>query len=150
MNSPWEWMADGMTQTRDSVCFTVPGTPKSQPRPRVSKNGGVFNPKSADAYKACCQLAASQAMQSPLDGPVYLSVVAVFPRPQKRNGRKHQSDGRYRHTQKPDADNVLKAIKDALNGIAWQDDKQVCELRMLKWVAADSEQPHTEIQLFQL
>ena len=30
-----------------------------------------------------------------------------------------------RHTQKPDVDNLVKLIKDALNGVVWWDDAQV-------------------------
>jgi Holliday junction resolvase RusA-like endonuclease len=36
------------------------------------------------------------------------------------------------HTGKPDADNILKAVCDALNGIVWHDDSQVAFARVLK------------------
>lgn len=46
------------------------------------------------------------------------------------------------HTKKPDLDNLVKFAKDCLNGVAWQDDSQVCELEA--WKAYD-EKPRTEI-----
>jgi Holliday junction resolvase RusA-like endonuclease len=33
---------------------------------------------------------------------------------------------------KPDADNIAKAVCDALNGIVWKDDSQVVDVRVLK------------------
>lgn len=39
---------------------------------------------------------------------------------------------------KPDVDNVAKIILDALNGIAYRDDKQVVELHVKKSYAAES------------
>ena len=33
----------------------------------------------------------------------------------------------------PDIDNVLKAVMDALNGVAYEDDKQVVEVICRKW-----------------
>jgi Holliday junction resolvase RusA-like endonuclease len=35
-------------------------------------------------------------------------------------------------TVKPDVDNVVKLVMDALNGVAWVDDKQVVSLSVLK------------------
>ena len=35
-------------------------------------------------------------------------------------------------TQKPDIDNIAKAVLDGLNGVAYRDDSQVTELRVLK------------------
>ena len=37
---------------------------------------------------------------------------------------------------KPDLDNIAKAILDGMNGVAWEDDKQVVSLRMEKTYSA--------------
>jgi hypothetical protein len=36
------------------------------------------------------------------------------------------------HTKKPDGDNFIKAVLDALTGIVWVDDSQVCDQRTIK------------------
>lgn len=45
---------------------------------------------------------------------------------------------------KPDADNVAKAICDALNGQAYRDDAQIAALYVRKWY---DEKPRVEVQI---
>jgi Holliday junction resolvase RusA-like endonuclease len=47
-----------------------------------------------------------------------------------------------RPTKKPDADNIAKIVCDALNGIAFLDDKQIVDARITKWY---SDTPRIEI-----
>ena len=41
-------------------------------------------------------------------------------------------------TKKPDADNIIKSIADALNGIAYADDSQIVQATVNKWWAEES------------
>lgn len=47
-----------------------------------------------------------------------------------------------------DADNILKVILDALNGIAWEDDKQVADIHIHKHEVKRG--PRVEIEIFEL
>ena len=47
-------------------------------------------------------------------------------------------------TKKPDTDNMLKAVSDALNGVAYTDDKQVVSVKVNKYW---SEEPRAEVEL---
>jgi Holliday junction resolvase RusA-like endonuclease len=49
--------------------------------------------------------------------------------------------------QKPDADNLTKTVMDAMNGVAWRDDAQVCSLSATKVIATGDEQPHAEVTI---
>lgn len=49
------------------------------------------------------------------------------------------------HAKKPDRDNLDKAYLDALRGLLWIDDAQICDGRIEKWIAAGDEQPHVLI-----
>lgn len=62
-----------------------------------------------------------------LSGPLGLRVVAEYAPP--KSWRVHQKVAAYGESYcgKPDADNVLKLIADALNGVAYADDKQIAE-----------------------
>lgn len=49
----------------------------------------------------------------------------------------------YRPRRTGDADNALKALLDALNGLLWVDDSQVCELHLYR--LDDKEDPRVEL-----
>jgi Holliday junction resolvase RusA-like endonuclease len=49
--------------------------------------------------------------------------------------------------QTPDIDNLIKAILDGLNGIAWQDDKQVVRVIAERIVAGSKESERAEIEI---
>jgi len=72
--------------------------------------------------------------RAPISGPVTVNIIAVFPVPV--SWPKWKQDAAYNdqlhHTAKPDEDNVGKAAKDAMNGIAWDDDAQVVSSRVDK------------------
>ena len=63
--------------------------------------------------------------------PVSLTIHAVFKLPQRLPKGDTRRLGS-RHTFKPDADNIAKLVKDALNGVAYADDAQVCEIVVRK------------------
>jgi Holliday junction resolvase RusA-like endonuclease len=77
-------------------------------------------------------LAAQEAMKGapPHLGPIALSVTATFPIPSSWS--KKRIAGALWHTGRPDGDNLLKAVGDGLNGVAWKDDSQVASARIVK------------------
>lgn len=142
--------------TPRQVSFTVPAIPIAQPRQRhrvVSAGGRSFaqnytpHNSPVNDYKAAVQFAATQAYQgAPHDGPVALAVVFVFPRPAGKRW-KTKPMPRGRHCGKPDVDNLVKSLTDAMNGLVYVDDARISELTVHKVIAAGDEQPHCEINL---
>jgi Holliday junction resolvase RusA-like endonuclease len=102
-------------------------------------------------YKAALQMAVRQAgaPRGPLEGPLRLLVGFYLPRPAKLM-RKKDPNGPVPHTAKPDVDNLLKSTKDALNGLVWRDDSQICAVEAHKWYAGQSELPRVELVLYSL
>ena len=84
-----------------------------------------------------------------MEGPLSLSVVFVLPRPSRLRWKTRPMPRQW-HQSKPDADNLLKAVKDALNGLLWRDDSQIVLLRVSKWYASGEEQPGVELAVRRL
>lgn len=114
--------------------FEIPGTPQGKGRPRFVTHKGAsartYTPKETvlaerivrDAYWNSVGWGTRWA------GPVSLNLYAYFAPPKSwpRWRKQLLRDGLcipFCHT--PDADNIWKLVADALNGVAWMDDRQV-------------------------
>ena len=132
--------------------------PAATPRPRATTAGGKkrsYTPltvgkgagRRTHPAVVLKQAIAAEARRlhrgEPLDGPLRVDVLLVFPRPKSRP--KKLGSGRYPHTSRPDRDNCDKTVLDALTGIVWVDDCQVCAGGIRKVVAAVGEKAHVEI-----
>jgi Holliday junction resolvase RusA-like endonuclease len=96
-------------------------------------------------YKAAIRAAfvAVAGKWKTIAGPVQLSVYCRFEMPKSWSKKKRSESQGILHGAKPDADNVLKAVEDALTDCGvWNDDAQVALAFISKrW----SETPQTEI-----
>ncbi|MHA6574540.1 RusA family crossover junction endodeoxyribonuclease [Pseudomonas yamanorum] len=125
------------------VSFFVPGEAIGKGRPRVTTIGGrarMFTPKKTANYETLIAMAAHEAMQGRelLGGPVMMELairVAVAASWSKKKTAA-ALDGDVMPTKKPDADNVLKAICDGINGIVFKDDVQVVNVSLSKRFSA--------------
>lgn len=61
-----------------------------------------------------------------------VDVVCSVPKSATKRFAADALTGRARPTKKPDADNVLKAICDGMNGVVWKDDLQAVDIRVSK------------------
>ena len=138
------------------IIIHVPAVPIAQPRPRaVSIRGKAMmyadHKHPVESFKATVRLAAAAVWQEengagPLDGPLSVALVFVLPRP-KTKVWKTRPMIRECHIKKPDFDNLAKAATDALTGLCWVDDSQLCDVTIKKWIAAGDEQPHVTIRI---
>jgi Holliday junction resolvase RusA-like endonuclease len=125
-----------------SVTIRVPGPPQGKQRPRFGKGGNVYTPKATRAYEAAIGWAARQAFKGlPYAGPVHVRAIANMPVPLSWPKWKRASAliGDLPHIVKPDADNILKAALDGLNGIVWNDDSQIVFEDITKRYSAEPE-----------
>lgn len=105
-----------------SIRFTIPGQP-------MGKGGSSFTTASSLGYEnlvknACIEKC--EQRQADYAGPVAVDITAFYPFPSSYTNKKHEEIwGGARPVKKPDLDNIAKIILDALNDVAWQDDKQV-------------------------
>lgn len=108
------------------IKFTVPGVPVGKGRPRVTCNG-TFTPQKTRQYQqlvqCCWETQCGQGFASGI--PLLASITAYFPIPKSTSKKKAAAMEGTFHRSRPDADNVAKAILDALNGHAYPDDSAV-------------------------
>lgn len=138
-----------------AISFTVPSVPVAQPRQRHAIFAGhvrnyIPTKHKVTAFKATCKLAFRQEYQGPpLAGPLRVLLTFVMPRPARLVWKKRPMP-RANHTSAPDIDNLVKSVFDALNELAFLDDKQICDLRVTKCHAAGDEQPAVHVTITEL
>lgn len=95
----------------------------------------MYDPKKSREYKLyVSEMARQVKIQGVFTGPVEMTVNIYRQIPKSWSKKKQQQaeDGLIKPTLKPDVDNYVKAVKDALNGIAYVDDSQVVVLFISK------------------
>lgn len=122
------------------ISFVVPGRPQGKGRPRFTTRGGharTYTPEATASYENLVKITAMQALvdlpEWSKDGQFALRIEAYFavPKSKPKAYRDMALNDIIQPTTKPDMDNIIKSICDALNGVLWHDDKQVV------WVLAN-------------
>lgn len=116
----------------NAVTFEVPGKPHAKKRPRFARGGVAFTPKETVNAETTIRLTAVPYFSQPIEGPVRIDVLAVFAPPKSWSNPKTKRLLGGPHIQRPDFDNILKSVCDALNGVAYGDDGQISEARCTK------------------
>lgn len=121
---------------RGPVQITLSGEPHGKGRPRFARSTGhAFTPAKTRAYESALRYAAQESMngEPPLEGPLSVVVVAIFPVPSSWSAKKQRAAlaGEIWPTVMPDADNLLKVL-DACNEVVFRDDKQIIDARIVK------------------
>jgi Holliday junction resolvase RusA-like endonuclease len=122
--------------------ITIDIEPVPQPRQRTATIGGrarSYIPKchQIHGYKSVIAARLHDWPCYEKGVPVRLSMVFRFAMPASWSRAKRERMRGRLHAQKPDIDNLLKAVMDAMNG-CWGDDCQVATFGQLSKVWADS------------
>lgn len=135
------------------IKFTIPGPPKGKARPKVTraKNGAsiTYTPDATVAYEELVRsryITASNGVKFLGDTPLKMIIEAVFPIPKSKSNRirSEMLVGWIVPTKKPDCDNIIKIICDALNGIAYGDDAQIVDVSIRKIYGSE---PRVEVRI---
>lgn len=122
-----------------SIAFVVPGVPVGKGRPRFARRGAfvsTYTDSKTASYENLVKLAAAEAMQGRaiIDGAVAVTIALFVTPPASWSQKKQRAalEHATMPTSKPDVDNVIKGIFDAMNDIVFRDDKQVVDLSVQK------------------
>lgn len=128
--------------------ITIPGNPVAKGRPRVGKFG-TYTPKKTEDFESYIKYcwAAEYGSIKPSDKPLSADIAFYMPIPKSVSRRKREAmlHGEIKHTKKPDIDNLIKTVFDALNGLAYIDDSQIYEVKRPR--KEYSENPRVELLL---
>ena len=112
----------------------IEAKPFPAPRPRVTKTGTYNDPKYT-SYKKALGLIAKSKIKKPLENEVKVTIVFFYETPKSWSKKKKELANW--HKSKPDIDNLIKTVLDALNGIAYKDDGQVVAIVASKMYTTD-------------
>lgn len=130
--------------------FRVPMRPHGKGRPQFDgRTGRAITPKATREWERdFAAYALRFAPLMPIEGPVRVDVVAVLPRPQRLH-RATDPDGPTWAPVVPDADNVRKAVLDAM-ARWWTDDRLVVAGETLKVYAPKGGKPCVLVRVVEL
>ncbi len=103
------------------VSFEVLGKPVPKARARTVRKGNrtwSFTPKKVATWEKTIKKEASKYFEKPMEGPIMVTMIFYLERPNSR-----RIDTWVPTT--PDLDNLEKSVLDALNGVAYPDDRFV-------------------------
>lgn len=138
-----------------SVKFEVLGTPVGKSRPKFSTVNGhavAYTPAKTANYETLVRLSYQQKYAGctfEKNVPLLADITALFPIPKSASKKLQEKmlSGAVRPTKKPDCDNIIKAVLDALNGVAYYDDSQVVKICIRKRYDTN---PRTIIEIIEL
>ena len=120
-----------------TVSFSLVADPAGWSRARVNARGGKvrhFKAPKLEAYQERIANVAKRAMRGgkPIDGALHIRVEFWMAMPPSWSAKKKGTMRGQPHAQKPDADNLVKAVCDACNKIVWADDAQIAFIDVRK------------------
>ncbi len=127
------------------IILTIPGECVPKGRPRLGK-GRTYTPAKTKNYERLVKTCALNSKQEKLTGAlkvelvVYKSVPKSFSKAKRSKCLKNELLPRV----KPDLDNYIKSVLDALNGVFFDDDNQICEILAKK---VYGEEPRVELKI---
>lgn len=131
------------------ISLTVYGKPVPQGRPRFARVGGFvkpYDPQKSGSWKDSIKWQAIQQKAPMLVGALAMKLIFCLDKP-KSTPRKVLYPAK-----KPDLDNFIKAVEDALEGVCYKNDSQIVQIQAIKAYCAKDyeERPCVKIEIVEL
>lgn len=132
------------------IKFTVLGEPQGKARPRFSRqNGRTYTPDKTVLYENLIRteyLRQCPGLRFADKEPLTMHIRAYYSIPKSVSQKRQaaMAEGLIRPVKKPDADNIIKVVADALNKVAYRDDADLVQVSFEKFY---SWQPRLEVEI---
>jgi len=117
-------------QREMNINIVVYGEPVAKGRPKIAVRGkfamAYTDKKTREAEDSFITQAIKNKPEQPLEGPLKVEIQLYKIKP-----KSYSKKVKY-WTKKPDIDNMIKLVLDAMNKIFYQDDAQIVELKCIK------------------
>lgn len=127
------------------LSLTIPMQPIPKARPRVVGRHTYTPKRTKDAQAMIATHVQAKYKGDLLTCPIGIKVVFIHKRPKNLKG----SERVLKHT-RPDGDNLVKTVTDAIEGIVYKNDGQICFWHMEDWYAKREEQACIMLDLYKL
>lgn len=135
--------------------FIIPGEPKAKGRPRVIRKGEfskAYTPKDTVMYENLVRLeyetqCKGKFFEKGIPLKMYVTAYHSIPKSTSKKKTQMMLEGILRPLKKPDSSNILKAIEDSLNTVAYHDDAQIVETIITRYY---SEKPCVKVIIEEL
>ena len=115
--------------------FIITGAPRGKGRPRVTRRG-TYTPKRTveyenhirECFKQQCPDVFFGTKSIRIDAVAYVAPLSKYRKAEKLAALANE----FHPTNKPDTDNIMKGVLDALNGVAFEDDRFIYDLHIVK------------------
>ena len=129
------------------IQLNIPGEPQGKQRPKWSP-AGTYTPKKTVSYETYIQelFAIKYPDFRPVESELKMTLQAwlMIPTSASKKKRKLMQDLALKPGKRPDIDNVIKVVMDALEKLAYKNDSQIVEAHLYKFYA---ERPRLDIRI---
>lgn len=132
--------------------FEVPGKITGKARPRVNTiTGRAYTPGNTKDYEMLIKqyFKIKYPKFETLEGRIKVKILAYFEPPKQASKKQKEMmlENQISPTKKPDIDNVIKIVLDALNKMAFKDDSQITKIEVEK-MYSEEERIYVKIEKY--
>lgn len=132
-----------------SAEIIVNGNPMALKRHRMTRSGHSYDPSAKEKQEFLLKVQ-NKAPKTPFECPIAIHAEFLMQRPKNhyrtgKNSHVLKDTAPIKHTGRPDLDNLVKFVCDALNGIFYRDDAQIYRINAVKYYSAT---PQTIVRIY--
>jgi len=143
---------EGLLSKTEKATFFIPGDPVAKGRPKtriMGKHVQIYTPTKTrkwEDYVRCFALEAflKSGIKTWEDCPVRMNITFFMSRPKSHTKKQKLCPYCFR---KPDRDNLEKSISDAIEGLFFKNDGQICDGMITKYYAEEPQEPGVYVEL---